>query len=313
MPKEKKSEAPIIVFGILVYLILMFAQINVQRQGISYLNGLIAQVQNIVIVLMTVKAHKKGFIASTIIAIISSVQTLLMGVLMQKNMSSLPGVVIPIVMILMAYLIYSYSNKMRIANDELNEKNEELNQTNAALIAKDEKLMYLAYHDVLTGLANKQLLVDTMNEKITNQKDKPFTVLEANIDNLKEITDTYGINAEDEIVFSYAEKIKSACGNDNFIAYLNNGRFVILVENNQTQADILAIAKTINSIASEPIVIKDIAFKTTMSYGVASYPAHAQSTERLIQCANASVDYVIAHGGNNLYFYVDSKSIYLGR
>lgn len=313
MPQQKKSGTVILILCIIVYIILIITQNLIQQMGITFINGLISQVQNILIVLMTVKAQKKGFIASIVVSLISCLYALVIVVLMNHRISALPGVVIPIVIILMAYLIYNYSNKMEIANNKLSTTIDELNETNATLIAKDEKLMYLAYHDILTGLANKQLLIDTMNEKISKNADVPFTVMEASIDNLKEITDNYGLNAEDEIVFSYAEKIKNACGDKYFVSYLNNGRFVILIDGIQSQSDIKGIANTINAIASEPIVIKDIAFKTTISYGVANYPTNAQDTEKLIQCANASVDYVIIHGGNNIHFYVDSKSVYLGR
>ena len=198
------------------------------------------------------------------------------------------------------------------ANKELSLTVDELNKTNEALVAKDKKLMYLAYHDILTGLANKQLLIETLDEKISKNTNEPFALIEINIDNMKEITNKYGMNVADEIVFSYSEKIKNACNNKYQIFSLNNERFVILVDGKKSQSDIMNIAKTINAITNEPIVIKDIAFKTTMSYGVASYPDNATNTERLIQCTNTSVDYVVLRGGNNINFYVDNQSVYLG-
>lgn len=313
MSEKKKSNTVVVVLGIIAYLILMVIQNRVQQMNMSFLNGLIAQVQNIVIVLMTVKAQKSGFIASLIISLISSIQTLLMGVLIGGSLGAIPGVVIPIVMILMSYLIYNYSNKMQKANDELSVTVEELNKSNATLVAKDEKLMYLAYHDLLTGLANKQLLIETMNEKIFKNSDNPFTVLEVHVDNIKEITDKFGMNVADEIIFSYAEKIKNACSDKYFIACLNSSsRFIILVDGAQNQTNIMNIVNIINNATNQPVVIKGTAFKTTMSYGVASYPSSANNTEKLIQCANASVDYVISRGGNNIKFYVDSKSVYIG-
>lgn len=312
MSEKKKSNLVVLVLCIIIYLILMVVQNRVQQMNMSFLNGLIAQVQNIVIVLMTVKAHKSGFIASVIINLISSIQTLLLGVIIGGSLGAIPGVVIPIVMILMSYLIYNYSDKMQKANEELSVTINELNKSNATLVAKDEKLMYLAYHDLLTGLANKQLLVETMDEKISKNADAPFTVLEVNVDNIKEITDKFGMNVADEIIFSYAERIKNACGDKYFIACLNSSRFIILVDGIQSQNDIMNIANIINNATNQPIVIKETAFKTTMSYGVASYPVSANNTERLIQCVNASVDYVISRGGNNIKFYVDSKSVYIG-
>ena len=57
--------------------------------------------------------------------------------------------------------------------------------------------------------------------------------------------------------------------------------------------------------------MKNIAFKTTMSYGVVTYPNNAYSTERLIQYANITTDQVITNGGNNIIFCDDCQSMYI--
>lgn len=311
MKNSNKFEVPIVVIGIVLYLILMLGQGKIQAMGLSFLNGLIAQLQTILIVIMTVKAHKKGFIASVIISAISSIQTLLMIVLVHHQMSALPGVVVPLVTILMAYLIYNYASKMTKANEELSAAIDDLHKANDVLVAKDKKLMYLAYHDVLTGLPNKQLLVDTIDKKIAENEKNPFTLIEANIDNIREINYNYGLNVADEIIFSYSEKIKKVCSDKYFIARLSNSRFIVLVDGIQTKSTINSITNTINAVLNEPVIVKNIAFKTTMSYGVVTYPNNAYSTERLIQYANITTDQVITNGGNNIIFCDDCQSMYI--
>lgn len=311
MKNSNKFEVPIVVIGIILYLILMVGQGKIQAMGLSFLNGLVAQLQTILIVVMTVKAHKKGFIASVIISAVSSIQTLLMIVLVHHQMSALPGVVVPLVTILMAYLIYSYASKMTKANEELSVAIDDLHKANDVLVAKDKKLMYLAYHDVLTGLPNKQLLVDTIDKKIAENEKSPFTLIEANIDNIREINYSYGLNVADEIIFSYSEKIKKVCSDKYFVARLSNSRFIILVDSIQTKSDINSITNTINAVLNEPVIVKNIAFKTTMSYGIVTYPNNAYSTERLIQYANITTDQVIANGGNSIIFCDDCQSMYI--
>lgn len=306
---KKKSENVILVLGIIVCIVLMAIQ---KMNTVNALNGLIAQLQNIVIVLLTVKAHKKGFIASVVINIISCLSSL-SGVILSHQMGALPGIIIPLVTILMAYFIYSYSSKMQKANDALSVTIDELNKANDTLVAKDKKLMHLAYYDILTGLANKQKLMDTLDEKIARGKQNPFTVIEASIDNLKEITDTYGLNTADEIIFSYASKVKNVCGNTNFVSRLDTGRFVIIMDGQQSQDNVISLVSSINKVINEPVVVKDIAFKTTMSYGVVNFPDGAGTSERLIQCANSAIDYVNARGGNNVSFFSNSSSVYVNQ
>jgi diguanylate cyclase (GGDEF)-like protein len=211
----------------------------------------------------------------------------------------------------MAYLIYSYSDKMQVANDALTATVGELNKANETLVAKDKKLMQLAYYDILTGLANKQKLIETLDEKIAMGSNHPFTVVEASIDNLKEITDTYGLNTADEIIANYAEKVKNICGNDKFISRLDTGRFVIVIDGEQEQKNIVSLVSSINNVINEPVVVKDIAFKTTMSYGAVTFPSGANTSERIIQCINSCIDYVNARGGNNIRFFSNSSSVYV--
>ena len=311
MKNSNKSEVLIVTIGIILYIVLIVGQMRIQMMGLSFLNGLIAQLQTILIVIMTVKAHKKGFIASVVISAISSIQALMVSVIVRQQMSALPGVVIPLVTIFMAYLIYSYASKMTKANEELSVAIDDLHKANDVLVAKDKKLMYLAYNDVLTGLPNKQLLVDTIDKKIAENEKSPFTLIEANIDNIREINYSYGLNVADEIIFSYSEKIKKVCSDKYFVARLSNSRFIILVDGTQTKSDINSITNTINAVLNEPVIVKNIAFKTTMSYGIVTYPNNAYSTERLIQYANITTDQVIASGGNNIIFCDDSQSIYI--
>lgn len=307
MESKKRSSIPVIVVCVIVYIMLLVLQNTITRQGITFLNGVISQVQNIVVVIMTVKAQKKGFIASTVVNLLSFAQALITVI---HSSSALPGVFIPLVMILMSYLIYSYSNKMNIANDELSKTIDELNKTNANLVEKDKTLMHMAYHDILTGLGNKHLLVETIDNKITNKPNEPFCLIELNVDNMREITNRFGMNTADEIIFYYAEKIKGACENKYEIFSFNNERFVLLVDGRLSANDVQGIANTINNATREPIVIKDTGFKTTISYGVACYPDNANNSERLIQCINTSVDLVILNGGNNINFY-NNQSVYL--
>lgn len=307
MENKKTSNVPILVIGIILCIILIVIQ-RVNR--VDAFNGVISQLQNIIVLVMTIKAKKQGLIATIVLNMITCVSAAI-SVIVTKQIGALPGIVVPLVNILMVYIIYSYINKIQKTNDALSVTIDQLNKANDTLVAKDKKLMHLAYHDVLTGLANKQKLMEVLDEKVLKGKENPFTIIEASIDNLKEITDTYGLNTADEIIFTYATKIKDVCKNTNLVARLDTGRFIIIIDGQQTQDTIITLVNSMNKVINEPVVVKDKAFKTTMSYGVVAYPTGANTSERLIQCANSTIDYVKSKGGNNVSFFSNSKSIYV--
>ena len=302
--KDKVLEVVILVVGIILYLVIFITQTRFSIGGNNNFNGILSQIQNLIVVLMTVKAHKKGYIGAMVLSIVSALSTLFQFIM---GHAPIVGVLVPVVTILMITLIYVFYNNMRKANSELFDTIKELNASNAALKEKDETLMYLAYHDILTGLANKQKLMEVLEERVSNHSSKPFSVIEANIDNIKEITDTYGLNTGDEIIFNYADKINNICGDKYFLARLGTGRFIILIDGMQTQNDIINITNAINVVINEPVVVKDIAFKTTMSYGVVTYPSNAQTPEKIIQYVNSTIDYVTSHGGNNICFFTNNN------
>ena len=151
---KKTLKYVILVFSIIVYMILSV----IQGRGVlpSYMNGVTAQIQTLLIILMTVKAGKKGFIASLIVSAFSFI-SVVMGLIHSGNMASLPGAFIAIVTMIMSYIIYNYGSKLESANEELQNSIDEINGKNKELIEKDKKLTYLAYNDILTGLPNRHI------------------------------------------------------------------------------------------------------------------------------------------------------------
>ena len=171
--KTKKSsakEVTAIIIGVILFLVTVMLQGRIsaiiaeitQNGGspgpLNSANGIIVQIQVLVSVLMVVLGKKKGVVTAVVINLLNSAYTLVVVALLTKNFGALPGVVSPIITAVTCYIIYSYSAKVTKANDELKKANEDLIENNRIIREKDQKLIYLAYYDVLTGLANRCLL-----------------------------------------------------------------------------------------------------------------------------------------------------------
>ncbi|MBP0977515.1 MAG: GGDEF domain-containing protein, partial [Oscillospiraceae bacterium] len=160
-----------------------------------------------------------------------------------QNSTALTGLISCVATIILATIIHIFYRRI-VKN------NEELLNANRILKAKDEKLTYLAYYDILTSLPNRQLFIEKIDETITASQ--PFTVIAANIDNFKDINNDLGNNAGDAVLCSYSKKLKKLCGNSIFLARINGDEFGFILFGNETESGILNYIDTIKEVISEP-------------------------------------------------------------
>ncbi|HCR74320.1 MAG TPA: hypothetical protein DIW26_08160, partial [Ruminococcus sp.] len=209
MKNEKSSKhIVVLIIGIILFLALMMVQSRISAMNaqaaasgtasntgiMGSLNGVIAQIQVLISSFLVIYCKKGGYIASTILNLINAAYTLVFAVIIAGSTAAVPGIVVPIISVVTITIIYVYSLKISKANGELMETNRTLTETNRVMREKDEKLTYLAYYDVLTGLANRQLFIDHMDEMIEEDKNTPFSVIFFDIDDFKKINDSYGHN-----------------------------------------------------------------------------------------------------------------------
>ena len=274
LPKIGQLEGPL--QGIIAQLLLLFSAFAVvafPRYG--YFAAIGANIFQIVMTtLATVRAVQHGGTASALTGLITSVAT-----------------------IILATIIHVFYRRI-VKN------NEELVNANRILKAKDEKLTYLAYYDILTSLPNRQLFIEKIDETITSSQS--FTVIAANIDNFKDINNELGNNAGDAVLCSYSKKLKKLCGNSIFLARINGDEFGFILFGNETESEILNYIDTIKEVISEPIKFNDVKLNITMSYGVAIYPLNATDSTEMLKCVSSALSVAKANGKNTHYFFNNS-------
>ncbi len=262
--------------GIVSQLLLLFSAFAVvafPRYG--YFAAIGANVFQIIMTAMaTARAFQRGADANALAGLISSVAT-----------------------IILATIIHVFYRRI-VKN------NEELLNANKILKAKDEKLTYLAYYDILTSLPNRQLFIEKIDETITSSQS--FTVIAANIDNFKDINNELGNNAGDAVLCSYSKKLKKLCGNSIFLARINGDEFGFILFGNESETEILNYIDTIKEVISEPIKFNDVKLNITMSYGVAIYPLNATDSTEMLKCVSSALSVAKANGKNTHYFFNNS-------
>jgi diguanylate cyclase (GGDEF)-like protein/PAS domain S-box-containing protein len=154
-----------------------------------------------------------------------------------------------------------------------------------------EKLNNLAFYDSLTGLPNRALFLDRLDQVISRaQREKNrFALLYMDLDHFKDVNDGFGHQIGDELLILTAHRIKAQVREADTVCRLGGDEFVIILEDVHKSADTALVAKKIISALREPFLIKDREIYIGSSVGIALYPYDGATIQELVKNADAAM------------------------
>lgn len=171
----------------------------------------------------------------------------------------------------------------------------------------EKRLQHLAYHDPLTGLANRNKLEQFINHLISSsiRHNHIFSMLMLDLDNFKNINDTFGHGAGDVLLKTVAGRLQSAVRDSDMVGRLAGDEFVLLLTDIQDEEKIVNIAKKILDSILDPILINEKEIYITTSIGISMYPSDGENIEILMKHADLALYKAKELGRNNFQFYKD--------
>lgn len=170
-----------------------------------------------------------------------------------------------------------------------------------------EQAEYLAFHDVLTGLPNRalfnQLLISDLQH--AHRYGKQLALLFLDLDHFKEINDSLGHDAGDELLQEVSLRLSRSIRESDTVARIGGDEFVILLTEISDQNQITQIADKILAEVSTPITIIGQEFHITVSIGIAQYPADGEDEETLRKHADVAMYHAKEEGKNAAKFYAE--------
>ena len=251
----------------------------------NFYSGLLGQIQVILSAIMVTINKKRGLIAVAVMNILSVLSTL-PGV-MHGNKNALVGLFLPIITIGTMGVIYVSLKNNDKATERLNRSYEELIEKNHQIQSAETQLRELAYSDALTGMNNKAWMRETLADTI--QEGNPFAFIMLDMDNFKQINDTFGHQVGDTLIKTYATRFQKYCGTKYLCAKVGGDEFALIIKGAVTQADVLNIVSQLQALFGEVANINGQQFRITMSYGIAGSPNDGQNPDSLINAADTAL------------------------
>ena len=155
---------------------------------------------------------------------------------------------------------------------------------------------YLARHDPLTGLPNRDRMCELIDGALRDHGSRPAAILAIDIDGFAELTETLGHENADVVLDAVALRVVAAAGEQWLVGRLDGHELAVVVPEPTTVRQVLEAATRIAAELETPFVLDDLALGVTPTIGIAHVAAHDQDARALMRCANRAVMLAKAEG-----------------
>jgi diguanylate cyclase (GGDEF)-like protein/PAS domain S-box-containing protein len=178
-------------------------------------------------------------------------------------------------------------------------------------IEAERKIVYLAYHDSLTGLANRRLLLDHIQENAQKALEEHcyHGLIFIDLDNFKQINDIHGHVLGDMLLCNVAQKLKQLLERQNsLISRIGGDEFVICVELDQqgavkARSSLIEVCEQLKQVLAAKAQLGIVSVSITASIGCVLLDGDQQNYEVALKCADAAVCRAKHKGRNTIQFY----------
>ena len=171
--------------------------------------------------------------------------------------------------------------------------------------ASEEKLSYMAFHDPLTGLANRTKLFDRIDQFIKRSRRSRTigALLYLDLDRFKNLNDSLGHTVGDQILVEVAERLVSRIRSHDLVARVGGDEFVLWLEDLQNIAEAEIVAEKFLSVFDEPFKVDSNEYVIQGSIGIALYPQDARERDSLLKNADAAMYRAKEDSKRKIMFY----------
>jgi diguanylate cyclase (GGDEF)-like protein len=176
--------------------------------------------------------------------------------------------------------------------------------TSHTLKKLDAIIEHIASYDELTGLPNRVLFHDRLQQfLVTNQENNFFAVISVSLDRLKIINNSLGYEIGDLMLRSAAQSLTKCIGENDILARLDGNKFAIIQNNIDSVDEVVELAEAITRKLSQTTLISNTEVVSSVSIGISVYPRDRTEVDRFLSNAIMAMDRAKQQGQNKYQFY----------
>ncbi len=170
---------------------------------------------------------------------------------------------------------------------------------------QEAHIQYLAYHDSLTGLPNRSLVMDRLSQAITHaqRRKEALAILFLDLDRFKAINDTLGHPAGDSILQQTAERLIQILRDEDTVSRVGGDEFLILLTEIHSEENAGYVAEKILDALAVPFIINGHELHVRASIGISLYPRDDTRMEYLVKYADTALYLAKEQGRNTFRFF----------
>lgn len=173
--------------------------------------------------------------------------------------------------------------------------------------AAEAQTRYLAEHDSLTGLPNRTLFLDRLNQalRLAEREKEQIALMFLDLDHFKNINDSLGHSIGDQLLTQAANRIRSELRRSDTVSRQGGDEFLILLPAVGSPAHAGSLAEKLLESVCQPFFIEGLELTITLSIGISLYPDDGNDPDTLIKNADAAMYLAKEKGRNNYQFYIN--------
>ncbi|MDH5763702.1 MAG: diguanylate cyclase [Nitrospinota bacterium] len=170
----------------------------------------------------------------------------------------------------------------------------------------EETIKNMAYHDSLTGLPNRILLIDRLTLALAHAQrvKKRLAVMFLDLDNFKFVNDTYGHGVGDLLLKQMSQNLKSSIREEDTVARLGGDEFILVLPELQDRENAVTLAEKLIQLGRKSMILEGKEIKSSFSIGISLYPDHGADYETLLKKADDAL-YASKRKGRDRYNFAE--------
>ena len=169
----------------------------------------------------------------------------------------------------------------------------------------EEEMRRLANYDHLTGLPNRTLFLDRMEQSLARARRsrKPMALLFIDVDRFKSVNDSLGHNVGDQLLYQIGQRLLECVRTSDTVARLGGDEFTVIIEDCVDPKSVTLTCERILISLSEPVLLEGTEVNLGASIGVSMYPGDGTTVQALLQNADSAMYKAKDRGRNNYQFF----------